>query len=454
MTARRVLRATVLALAPALAGSGPVPAAQENVLVVVVDDVGKDIVGCYGDGGDPAPTPSIDWLAATGVRFDNAWSYPICSPTRAALQTGRHSFRTGVGAVIGLEGDYGLPLSEITLPEMLDLGTGGQYAHAAFGKWHLSNAEVGGIAGPNLAGYGHFAGEMQSPDDYFAWTKVVDGVEASKVGYLTTDQARDAITWMLAAPEPWFCYLAFSAAHTPFHAPPPHLYSVPIGSGNPLRDSFKAMVESLDTELGSVFAGLGPVLDHTTIVLLGDNGTFGPAAPPGVPQGHAKGSVYEQGVCVPFLVRSPQVTEPGSVSGALVSVTDVFATVAELAGVDLAQALPPGHELDSVSFVPYLRRPGTTSIRRALYTANFRPNGFGPYVELQEAVRSRRYKLAELDGVERFFDLAVDPFETVDLLEGVLTPAQELAYLELRLALDHGAAPERYLPALLQPLGL
>src|SRR5262245_32585079 len=120
-----------------VAQPAPAPHGPGNVLILVADDLGIDQLACYGVGSDPAPTPTLDMMAASGVRFRNVWSQPTCSPTRATIQTGRYAFRTTIGTVISAFSNApALPVSEVTLPEMLDLGTAGAYTHAAIGKWH------------------------------------------------------------------------------------------------------------------------------------------------------------------------------------------------------------------------------------------------------------------------------------------------------------------------------
>src|SRR4029077_16653538 len=122
------------------AGStGPAP----NILLVIGDDMGMDASICHNVGPDPGRAPRIAALCASGVVFDNVWTAPVCSPTRAGIITGRHSFRHGVGTV-----NLPLPLTERALPKALVEGKPG-YAVAAFGKWHLSNASNGGAAHPN-----------------------------------------------------------------------------------------------------------------------------------------------------------------------------------------------------------------------------------------------------------------------------------------------------------------
>ncbi len=121
-----------------------------NVLILVADDLGVNLVGAYAKGADPAPTPNIDALAARGVLFRRAWSNPLCSPTRATIQTGRYSFRTGIGWLIPvLHKGPALDPSKMTLPDLL--GSRAGYATAAFGKWHLGNRSNGGMLSPIVA---------------------------------------------------------------------------------------------------------------------------------------------------------------------------------------------------------------------------------------------------------------------------------------------------------------
>jgi arylsulfatase A-like enzyme len=228
---------------------------------------------------------------------------------------------------------------------------------------------------------------------------------------------------MEAARAPWFCYLAFHAPHAPLHEPPAELHHVVVDAapkdriGNAGRDRqlFRAMVEALDTEIGRVLDGLGDALDSTTVIVIGDNGTKASVASAPFDAQHAKGSVYEGGVLVPLIVAGPSVSRRGSVSDALVHAVDVFATVAELAGVALEAALP-GVELDSQSLVPYLQDPARASRRDVLYTELFEPNGFGPRTSFARAIRDDRYKLIASSDGDELYDLSVDPYEQTDLL--------------------------------------
>ncbi len=363
----------------------------DNVLILVADDLGVDMLRSYRAGSDAPPTPNLDRLAANGVLFRHVWAQPTCSPTRATLQTGRYAFRTTIGQVINPStGGPALPTAELTLPEMLDLGTGGRYAHAAIGKWHLGTSQVGGTLAPNLAGYAHYAGSIEGQiPSYGSWTKVVDGQSSYVTRYATSENVDDALAWIGQQAGPWLCYVAFQAPHAPFHRPPPALHTrvLPPGEprssctdpdGNDPRPYVAAMIEALDTEIGRLLAGIPPVVRaRTTVIFLGDNGSVHCLDTSST---GAKGTLYEGGIRVPFIVAGSRVVRPG-VCRALVNTTDVFATVAEIAGVDLPQVFP-GVQLDSVSLVPYLRQPELPSIRRRVHAQSFTPNGPGNPVPL------------------------------------------------------------------------
>lgn len=357
-----------------------------NILILVADDLGLDQLAVYGIASDPAPTPNLDGLAAGGVVFSDVWSQPTCSPTRATIQTGRYGFRTGIGVVINaMAGGPALPLSEVTLPEMLDLGTGGAYAHAAIGKWHLGSSQVGGDLAPNLAGYSHFAGSLEGQlGSYSNWRRVVDGVGAPMFRYATTVCVDDALVWIHAQDRPWLCVIDFQAPHAPFHRPPAALHTQVLPSQSPSsscgapgadpRPFYKAMVEALDTEIGRLLASLpNGQRERTTVFFLGDNGTDGCVAAPSFPSA-AKGTLSESGLRVPLIASGYRVTARGRCAS-LVNTSDLFATVAELAGVDLAAALP-GLTLDSQSFAPCLADV-SRRVRRWIFADVFTPNGPG-----------------------------------------------------------------------------
>lgn len=432
----------------ALCAMGASLAAQKNVLVIVADDLGLGDVNFYSVSEDPPRTPTLDALAEQGVSFTNAWSSPFCSPARAAILTGRYGYHTGIGHLVNPhDSSFALPLDEITLPEMLDIGTNNKYRHAAFGKWHVGNLSNGGDFGPNLAGFSHYKGILAgSSDQYFNADTVVNGVVQPNQGYLTTTTVEDAVEWIAnTGNRPWLCYLAFHAAHTPLHAPPSELHSnptlvageIPDPTSPDLREYFKAMVEAMDHEIGNLLDGLGDELANTTIVFIGDNGALGQIiAPPYFPQ-QAKSTMYEGGVNVPLIVVDPDIVLPGRLSHTLVHAVDVFATVAEAAGVDLAVEFPE-LELESRSLLPYVNLHEPTVPRKTIYTEHFTPNGTqAPFTYYRKSARDRRYKLILRETGEEMFDLFSDPYEQVDLLLGQLSIDQGRAYDRLKAVLDN-----------------
>ncbi len=421
---------------------------QRNVLLLIADDLGVDRVGAYAAHPDPGRTPVIDALAAGGMLFRNAWSNPNCPPTRAGMLTGRHSVHSGFVATDFWTVPTELPLAETTIPEALPAN----YRSAVVGKWHIGSLKATGYLHPLLQGFDNFRGSMTiftgSPtDNYTNFTKVVDGTSFVQVTkYATSDQVDDALSLINGwGGDPWFLWLAFHAPHGPFHKPPASLHTYgplpnPISANIPLH--MKAMAEAMDTEIGRLLAGIPPaVRANTVVIFLGDNGTDKVATTAPYLPSHAKGTVYQGGVNVPFIVNGPGVL-PGSECGAIVSTTDVFATTLELAGV----VNTTGE--DSVSLVPYFTDPALPSLRDTVYTEIFSPNGNGPYTGRARAVRDDRYKLmilhagSAIPSETHFFDLLADPFELNDLLAGPpLTGGQQLAYDALAALLAEPVLP-------------
>jgi arylsulfatase A-like enzyme len=384
-------------------GQTPPLARRPNILILLADDLGVDMVSCYAEGSAPPCTPNIDGLAARGLLFRNAWTNPWCSPTRSQLLTGRYGFRTGIGQAVNNK-NQGLPLSEFILPEFL---TG--YASSISGKWHLAG-QGQGKNHPGKSGFGYHAGSMGNINDYFNWQKVINGNEFTSTVYATTDCADEAIQAVLAMPEPWFLYAAFHAPHKPLHVPPKGLCACPTSSNcdaaqsnSPKAVLAKAMTEAMDTEIGRL---LQSIPADTLVIFMGDNGTGTLATEPPFDKTHAKGTLYEGGVNVPLIIAGA-----GTVQGeclALVSSTDLFATLGDL-------ALVPSLAEDSVSLVPYML--GSQKPRRSsVYAEYFTPNGPGPWTTHTRAVRNDRYKLIRSTAVpDEFYDLQNDPFEQVDL---------------------------------------
>jgi len=439
--------AVALASLLTLASIASPAAARENFLILVIDDVGVDKINVYsrddlyghpGEGANPGPTPNIDQLAAEGILFRNAYANPKCSPTRAQTLTGRHGFRTGIGNTGGVD----LPLSETTIPEMLGAG----WQNAALGKWHL--APAADVDHPNQSGFDHYAGHIANMStgngDYFSYSKVEDGVTTRNWSvYATTDEVDEAIDAISSAGEnQWFVWVAFHAPHAPFHNPPSglHTYNLSGNPGNPTR--YAAALEAADTEIGRLLAAIpASVLADTTIIVFGDNGTAAQAVVAPFISGRAKGTVYEGGINVPFIVKSPHIAPgvQGQESLALIDTIDIFATLADIGGVSASAE-------DSLSILPYLQDPSavTQSRRPFIYAELFSPNGSGPYTSNERAVRDAQYKLIWRDGADQeFYDLLADPWEQLNLLPASgLSAEQAAAYDSLATAiLDPSVLP-------------
>ena len=449
---------------PGVAYSAP------NILLIIGDDMGVETLASYGLGENPPKTDALDEMARQGVRFKNFWAQPVCSPTRATLMTGRYGFRTGIGRPVGdgrmppppeipawapaespivpgcvSAADRALPRpfllpGEFTLPRALKTKPDLKYSTAAIGKWHLAGEGNGWIDHPNLAGFDHFAGLIGGrPESYFAWNKVVNGEVIGKVGYTPADKVDDAIRWLGAQGEsPWFLWFAFNLGHTPLHLPPEEYlrsdYSA-IDSGEMPQENgqalFTAMIEAMDTQIDRLLATLDPtVRENTYVIFMGDNGTYGPTVSAPFRRGYAKGTIYEGGVNVPLIVTGPGI-ERGGVSEALVNSTDIFATILEMAGMDLDEVVPDEIRHDSVSFLASLSNPDAPSRRDWIYADEF----FGGFEGIQTAdyaMRAERYKLLRFEGREEFYDLHADPYEYDDLLRGELSAEQRAAYDTLK----------------------
>lgn len=395
-----------LPVGPALAQQRP------NVLVVLADDLGTGAVGCYGQGPWTAPTPVLDQLAASGLRFTNAHANPACSPTRAALMTGRHAFRSGVDVTLA-PGAAGLSATETLLPAAL---VPHGYSAALIGKWHLG-FRFGALT-PNRFGWQHFAGSLGGAlTDYYHWSKVTNGVESTCTRYATTQQVDDALAWIGAQTGPWCLLLSLSAAHTPLHAPPAHLHSQDLTGLDPQTSPvpfYRAVVEAMDREIGRLLAGIAPAtLARTNVVALADNGTDVIVTYAANGTLRAKGSLYRGGSLVPLIVAGPAVRGPGRTVPALCGVVDLPPTILDLCG--LAPPAPAEVDaFDGVSLLPLLQ-DDASAVRDDLLVELARTPWGGGY-----ALRTGRFALLRFlsNGPQRqeLYDLVADPGEHHDLL--------------------------------------
>ena len=405
---------------------------QRNVILIIADDLGSDYCGFNENHLDTAPMPNVRKLLARGVRFRNAWTNPLCSPTRAGMLTGRYSFRTGVGNVVGAASS--LDTAEITIPKLLNRYKPNGISKGHIGKWHLQAPIAANYLNPNKMGYDHYEGNMAAMvNSYTNWMKINDGVATTVTNYATTETVNNAVSWIKTqdASKPFFLWLAFNAPHSPFHLPPAGLHSYTNLSGtaaditaNP-KPYFKAMIEAMDKEMGRLFDSLQVYKqwDNTDIIFIGDNGNEMSTAQR---TGGAKGGIMEQGISVPFIISGPSVINPNRVSTALVHTTDLFATILELFGYTTWQSqIPANKPVDSKSILPIIKNQAAET-RPWNFTEIFRT----PAVAGDgKTMRNTSYKLLDLDnGTQKFYKIDTDSLESNDLLRTALSATAQTNY--------------------------
>lgn len=375
---------------------------KPNILLIIADDMGLDATPSYSIGNTKPNMPNLQSMITSGLKFNNVWSNPTCTPTRGTIITGKYGFRTNVTEV----GDV-LSTSEISLQKHLDNSNFG-YNHAVIGKWHLSN----NVSHPNDMGINYYAGILDGGvPSYTNWSLTVNGESSTSTEYATTKLTDLAINWVEEQTQPWFLWLAYNAAHTPFHLPPNDLHSqgnLPSDQAsidaNPLP-YYLAMLEAMDTEMGRLISAMSEdERDNTVIIFIGDNGT-----PNQVAQDYlstrVKGSLFQGGINVPMVISGKSVTRVNDIEDALINTTDLFATISELAGNSTPEIN------DSKSFKDLLSDSAANK-RNYVYAERGNNGTTADYT-----IRNTTHKYMYLNnGDERFFDLSNDPLENTNLL--------------------------------------
>ena len=402
-------------------------ATPPNVIVILVDDMGQTDLSCYGSRF--YETPHIDQLAKDGVRFANGYSAcTVCSPTRAALLTGKYPARLHLTDWIAghdrpkaklkiPDWQKFLPFEEITLAEQFKAAG---YATASIGKWHLTPGLKEGDEAyyPEKHGFdlnvgGYARGQ---PPSYHAPYKIPTLTEGPPGEFLTDREAAEAVKFIEANKEkPFFLYLPHYAVHTPLGGKPDVIakYQAKAAKLPDLKQknaTYAALVESVDDSVGTIRAALKRLKldEHTIIVFTADNGGLLPVTD-NSPFRVGKGSAYEGGVRVPLIFHAPGVTKPGTVDTTPAMTIDLYPTVLELAGVKPLQSL-----VDGISLAPLLKS-GAKPDRAEIFWhyPHYHPGGATPY----SAVRSGDFRLVHFyeDGRDELYDLANDVGETKDL---------------------------------------
>lgn len=415
-----------------LLGAAPAKAepTKPNIVFIMADDLGNADLGYRGG---EIRTPNIDALAKGGVRLESFYGEPVCTPSRAALMTGRYPMRYGLQTlVIFPSHTYGLPTDEKTLPQALKEAG---YKTMMVGKWHLGHADR--KYWPQNRGFDYFYGNVIGEVDYFTrerggaidWQR--NGTFLKEEGYYTELIGDDAVKLIgeQDGKTPFFLYFASLAPHAPYQAPQSYIdqyKSVP----DPLRRSYSAMITSLDDQVGRIVAELDRkgLRDNTIILFASDNagattGLFASGSKSqqerdtevgGIEQGQkapasnapfrgGKGSLYEGGVRVPSFVNWPAQLKPAVVDAPL-HMVDVMPTLLALADGTGS----PDHPFDGRDMWDTLAKGAPSPNEDVLINVE----------AFRGAVRKGDWKLlkvALLPGKTELYDLAKDPGETTNV---------------------------------------
>jgi arylsulfatase A-like enzyme len=325
--------------------SVPCPAAapRPNIVFFLIDDLGYTDVSFHGG---EIKTPNIDRLAAAGAKLEAFYVQPVCSPTRAALMTGRYPMRHGLQVgVVRPWAQYGLPLDERTLAQGLQSAG---YTTAIIGKWHLGHFAPEYL--PTRRGFTHQYGHYNGALDYFEHTRDggFDWHRDDKVcrdeGYTTVLNGNEAVRLIEKqdSTKPLFLYMPFNAPHTPLQALPGHL-KLYEHIENKQRRAYCAMVHAVDEQIGRVVAAIEQrgLTGNTLFIFSSDNG--GPLAQ-GATNGRlraAKGTLYEGGVRVSAFATWAGKIKPGLVVNEPLHMVDWYPTLLKLAGASTEQKHAP-----------------------------------------------------------------------------------------------------------------
>ncbi|MEY4484229.1 MAG: hypothetical protein RL693_1681 [Verrucomicrobiota bacterium] len=389
---------------------------KPNILHIVADDLGWKDVGF--NGCTDIKTPNIDALAAGGAKFTQFYVQPMCTPTRAALMTGRYPFRYGLQTIVipGPAG-YGLDTSEFLMPQCLKEAG---YKTAIIGKWHLGHADT--KYWPKQRGFDYQYGAMIGELDYYThsdagvldWFR--DNKPVKEEGYTTQLLGKDAVKYIgeQGADKPFYLYLTFNAPHTPYQAPKEYVDRYP-NIEDPTRRAYAGMVTCLDDEIGRVVSALDKkgLRDNTLILFHSDNGGTRNAMFAGQmadlsktkipcdngPYRDGKGSLFEGGCRVAAFANWPGHIKPQTVDGIMHAV-DIYPTIAALAGASTAKCKP----LDGVNVWETIAEGKSSPRSEVIY--NVEP--------FRGAVRQGDWKLiwrTLIPTSADLYNLAEDPYE-------------------------------------------
>ena len=399
----------------------PLTSNRPNIVFILVDDMGQ---GDAGYLGSEIATPNIDALAQSGMVLDRAYVYALCSPTRAALMSGRNPVELGIDGP--LPNDAALPPGIKLLPEFLsDAG----YDTWMVGKWHLGISEVS--QWPNARGFDYFYGHLGGFIDFYThvylggldWQR--NGTTVREEGHSTDLLTKDAVRLISeeTSDRPFFLYLAYNAPHTPLQYPPAvrSQYDDIVDMD---RRVFAQMMTDLDQHIGEVVAALeaSGQLENTLIVFSSDNGGNESAGADNGQLRSGKGSVYEGGVRVPAVASWPGVIPAGERTQVPVFIQDWLPTLVQIASGDIGSQILDGRSLFTLltgRSAPQRDQPMILASPqgRAVIDWPFKLVRNYPRPALAESGQSRR------DGpsaalTDELYNIAEDPFEQTNLAAG------------------------------------
>ncbi len=337
---------------------------RPNVLLIVADDLGWADVGFRGS---QIRTPALDQIARQGVVLDRLYTAPICSPTRAALMTGRDPIRLGLAyGVVAPWHNGGLDPTEHLMPESF---AAAGYQTAMVGKWHLGHALQ--ALRPNARGFGSFYGHMNTEVDYNDKTVLGardfqrDGQSVSDSGHLVDLHGEETIRRIRDRDKerPFFIYLAFTAPHSPFQ-PRDDILLEYADVDNEIERRYSALVHGMDRAIGRVLAAIEDegIADDTIVVFLSDHGASWPAGRNDPLRG-GKGTTFEGGIRVVSMIVWPREVAPSTTFGGILSAADIFPTLCTAAGIATQGRRP----LDGLDMWNDIRAGSATTRSRTLF---------------------------------------------------------------------------------------
>lgn len=425
---RNVLRyLCILLLIPA----GLCAAERPNIVFFLIDDLGWSDVGFHGS---EIKTPNIDKLAAAGTRLEAFYVQPVCSPTRAALMTGRYPMRHGLQVgVVRPWAQYGLPLEERTLPQALQEAG---YFTAICGKWHLGHFQRAYL--PTSRGFSHQYGHYNGALDYFTHERDggFDWHRNDRVcrdeGYTTTLLGNEAVRLIEEqdSAKPLFLYVPFNAPHSPLQAPQEYLdrYS---GIQDAKRQKYAAMVSCVDDQIGRVSAAIEKkgLSKNTLFVFSSDNGGPLQSGATNGPLRASKGTLYEGGTRVSAFASWPGKIEAGKIVNEPLHMVDWYPTLLALAGASPEQKLP----LDGRDAWPTITAgkpspheeilinttPGNGAIRaghwKLVVNGSRSEDGSEALADATGKAKKAKKKAAAGDETIELLNLSDDPYEKTNL---------------------------------------